>query len=104
LGGEPAPVRLRRRRSRPLHVTFEGEGRRVGFGADARKVLEVAIWRAKGSPRPDWRLRQLRPATAIDILAGILSDARDPTCRLLTEHGLRPRAALYGELFGGHRR
>lgn len=99
LGLEPSPPRLYRRRSRPLHIVFAGEGGRLLFSPGARKVLEVALWRSRGSCKPDWRVRQRRPATALDLLAGILADGRNPMCCLLVEHGLRIRPQFLAEMF-----
>lgn len=62
-------VRLHRRRLRPLEVRLTGLTTTARFSASGRKVLEVALWRAR---------RDGRAASPLDVLAGILADGRDP--------------------------
>lgn len=98
LGIEASVPVVYRRRSHPLQIVFAGDGRCLVASPGARKVLEVALWRSRGSRRPDWRLRQERPATSLDLLAGLLSDHRNPMVGLLADHGLRIRPALLADL------
>ena len=98
LGIEPTPPILHRRRSRPLQLVIAGDGGPLPLTSGARKVLEVATWRARGSHQPDWTLRQRRPAASIDLLAGLLADRRNPMRDLLVEHGLHIRPPFLTDL------
>jgi hypothetical protein len=74
--GAPTRWRLERSRLRPLRLCLASPATAVVLTGQARKVIEVALWRAD-------RLR--RPATDADLLHGMLCDPASRSSQTLCE-------------------
>ncbi|GII83485.1 hypothetical protein Ssi03_14750 [Sphaerisporangium siamense] len=74
--GDPALWRLHRARLRPLRVTLSGPPGDLVLTGKARKVIEVAAWRAPG------------PVRGEDLLWGVLCDHTNPALRVLRAGGV----------------
>jgi hypothetical protein len=74
--GVPTRWRLERSRLRPLRLCLASPATAMVLTGQARKVVEVALWRGG-------RLR--RPATDADLLHGMLCDPESRSRQVLSE-------------------